>query len=73
MKLLITGSNGMLGEVLTSECALRGHDVIGLDLSDADVLVDFTDDAALSAAFNEVRPDVVINCAAIVDVALCDS
>jgi dTDP-4-dehydrorhamnose reductase len=73
VKMLITGSNGMLGEALTSECASRGHDVIGLDLSDADVLVDLTDDAALSAAFNEVRPDVVINCAAIVDVALCDS
>lgn len=71
--ILIIGSKGMLGMAVANECLQRGQRFLGLDLTDADFNVDMTNDAAVASVFNEVQPDVVINCAAIVDVERCDS
>lgn len=62
----------MLGMMLQEKGVSRQHEIIGLDLIDADYCVDLTNDQAISEAFNEINPDVVVNCAAIIDVGLCD-
>jgi dTDP-4-dehydrorhamnose reductase len=62
MRLLVTGAAGMLGTDLVAAAA--GHDVIALARADLDV----TDPAAVAAAVDGARPDVVVNCAAWTDV-----
>lgn len=57
---LVTGSRGMLGCDLTALLEAGGTAVTGLARRDLDV----TDGAAVSAAVKELRPDVVVNCAA---------
>jgi dTDP-4-dehydrorhamnose reductase len=59
MKALITGSNGQLGHALRG-CVPDGVTVIGRDVEHLDI----TDRAAVRAAMEEVRPDIVLNCAA---------
>lgn len=66
MKILITGSNGMLGHDLTD--ALENHELIlttskTLDITDKDHTIDFICD---------VKPDIVINSAAYTDVDGCE-
>ena len=62
MRLLITGSRGLLGAAICREFA--GEDVVALDHATLDI----TDDAAVQAAVTDARADVVINCAAYNDV-----
>ena len=81
MKILITGSNGMLAtQVITDlqrgctelgdiPAALKGAQLL---LADVDTL-DITDKAAVESYMEENRPDVVINCAAYTNVDGCES
>jgi dTDP-4-dehydrorhamnose reductase len=64
MKVLIAGAGGMLGRDAVDAIAARGHKAIGLVRSE----VDITDSAAVEDAIGELRPDVVLNCAAWTDV-----
>ena len=57
MKLLVVGAAGQLG---TTFADAPGHDVVGLTRADVDV----TDEAALFAAVDSIRPDVLVNCTA---------
>ena len=65
MRALITGGGGQLAsdlaELLGERAVSRSH--AELDIADA---------AALDAAFDEVRPDVVFNCAAFHNVDVCE-
>lgn len=54
----------MLGQDLVPTLARRGWDVVGLTRAELDI----TDTAAVDDAIDELRPDVVINCAAWTDV-----
>ncbi len=82
MKVLITGSNGMLGVAL---CEVLGRDssikVTGLDLTRRPkgivapasyVSSDITDFKKLSVAITGVKPDVIIHTAAFTDVDGCE-
>lgn len=64
MKVLITGSGGMLGQDVRRVGELVGHEMVALDRAALDV----TDAAAVEAAFAEHRPDAVVNCVAWTDV-----
>jgi dTDP-4-dehydrorhamnose reductase len=64
MKVLIAGAGGMLGRDAVDAIAARGHKAIGLVRSELDI----TDSAAVEDAIGELRPDVVLNCAAWTDV-----
>jgi dTDP-4-dehydrorhamnose reductase len=55
---LVTGARGQLGHHLLDQ--LTGEDVVGLARADLDI----TDGAAVDAAIEQYRPDVVINAAA---------
>ena len=60
MKVLVTGSKGQLGYDVIKELCSRGHEALGFDLPELDI----TDEDAVQAVFDRVKPDVVIHCAA---------
>lgn len=66
MKILVTGANGQLGSEI--QPLLEPHEVIGVDLPELDI----TDRALVLGAFHEIKPDVVINCAAMTAVDACE-
>jgi dTDP-4-dehydrorhamnose reductase len=68
-RVLVTGAAGMLGSDVTTALAQAGEQVFPKPRSDLDV----TDPAAVARAFREVRPDVVVNCAAFTKVDECES
>jgi dTDP-4-dehydrorhamnose reductase len=80
MKILVTGSSGMLG---TDLCEVLGeaHEVDGMDLKDPSpgagrpqdfYLADMTDQAAVEKVFSTARPELVIHTAAWTDVDGCE-
>jgi dTDP-4-dehydrorhamnose reductase len=68
MRVLIVGSLGMLGSDLMSAVSVS-HDVIGLDLPKLDV----TNADQCRTVTGEIKPDVIINSAAMTDVDGCES
>lgn len=78
MKVFVTGVAGQLGHDVMNELAKRGYEGVGSDLAPAYsgaadgtpvtampyVSLDITDAAAVEAALTEIRPDVVVHCAA---------
>jgi dTDP-4-dehydrorhamnose reductase len=61
---MVTGATGMLGTDLSSQISAAGEHVIPLSRADLDI----TDAAAITAAVDDAKPDVVVNCAAWTDV-----
>ena len=78
MKVLVTGVSGQLGHDVMNELAKRGYEGIGSGLEDVYagikdgtsvetmpfVQLDITDENAVSKMIHEIKPDVVIHCAA---------
>lgn len=60
MKALVTGVKGQLGFDVVNELTKRGHEAVGVDIEEMDI----TDSASVEKVINEVKPDVVIHCAA---------
>ena len=60
MKVLVTGSKGQLGYDVIKELCSRRHEALCFDLPELDI----TDEAAVQAVFDRVKPDAVIHCAA---------
>ena len=60
MKVLVTGFKGQLGYDVIKELCSRRHEALGFDLPELDI----TDEAAVQAVFDRVKPDAVIHCAA---------
>ena len=78
MKVLVTGVAGQLGHDVMNELAKRGYDGIGTDIADSYsgvqdntavvgmpyVQVDITDAESVEKTIKEIKPDVVVHCAA---------
>lgn len=78
MKVFVTGVGGQLGHDVMNELHKRGYEGVGSDIAPqyagaADgtavttmpyVQMDITDSAAVERVLNEVKPDVVVHCAA---------
>jgi dTDP-4-dehydrorhamnose reductase len=64
MRVLVTGSGGMLGSDVVAVARERGHDCVALTRSELDVC----DEAAVGAAVAAAQPESIINCAAWTDV-----
>lgn len=66
-KILIIGAQGMLGQDLAA--ILSDHDLTIWDKPE----IDITDQNLVLAKINDLRPDIVINCAAYTDVDGCET
>ncbi|KAL8286797.1 hypothetical protein RQP46_004325 [Phenoliferia psychrophenolica] len=67
MRVLITGASGLLGRAVLREFKQAGHDVTGTAFTrtgEGLVQVDLQDKDALEKLVNEVKPQVVVHCAA---------
>ena len=70
MKAFVTGVGGQLGHDVMDELAKRGYEGVGSDILESVptdypyVQLDITDAAAVDKAISEVKPDIVIHCAA---------
>ena len=69
MRILVTGAAGQLGHDLVAACDAEGDDVVGLDRAALDV----GDRERVTSIVTDVRPDVVVNCAAWTAVDACES
>ncbi|MDQ5858135.1 MAG: dTDP-4-dehydrorhamnose reductase [Acidobacteriota bacterium] len=67
--MLITGGSGMLACDLAPELAGAGYEIYPRPRADLDV----TDPLAVARAFRDVRPQIVVNCAAFTRVDACES
>ncbi len=78
MKVLVTGVAGQLGHDVMNELVKRGYDSIGSDIMETInseypyVQIDITDSATVTKILNNVKPDVVIHCAAWTNVDLAE-
>lgn len=66
-KILITGAAGLLGSALVTH--LKGHTLLAADRETLDI----TDRAAVTAVVERFRPDLIINCAAMARVDVCET
>ncbi|MFZ5392191.1 MAG: dTDP-4-dehydrorhamnose reductase [Patescibacteria group bacterium] len=60
MKLSITGSRGMLATDLKNIASQAGHETIGWDVDELDI----TNQSQVQTKIDEIKPEVIINCAA---------
>ena len=68
-RVLVTGAAGMLGSDLSVCLSIAGWQVFPRPKSDLDI----ADEAAVRRAVREIRPDVVVNCAAFTKVDACET
>ncbi|MEW6546899.1 MAG: dTDP-4-dehydrorhamnose reductase [Bacillota bacterium] len=68
-KVMVTGSRGMLGRAVVAAFSAAGFDVVALDHGALDV----TDLSAVRKVTTELRPGLVVNCAAYTDVDRAES
>jgi dTDP-4-dehydrorhamnose reductase len=69
MRVLVTGSAGQLGHDVVATCEQSGDSVVGVDRAALDV----GDPDAVRRVVGDVRPDVIVNCAAWTAVDACES
>ena len=68
MKILVTGANGMLGQDLCPILEDVGAFVIETDID----TLDLTDSEAVTQVVNDIRPDMVVHCAAYTNVDMAE-
>lgn len=68
MNILITGGNGQLGKDCENVFS-QNHKVTSLDIED----IDITDFIKLDTSITDIKPDVIINCAAFTNVDACET
>jgi dTDP-4-dehydrorhamnose reductase len=71
--LLVLGSTGALGLALQREARKRGLSMRGAARKGADVSLDVTDEAAVRSLIGQLKPTIVINCAALTNLDECES
>jgi len=69
LKILLTGSNGMLAKEFISECRNRKDCTI---IAPEEKECNITDISSIKNAVNSINPQVLINCAAYTDVDACE-
>ncbi len=72
MKVLVLGGTGLAGQAMVAAAAARGYAVRAAARRDAPLAIDITDEAELDALLAAEAPDLVVNCAAIVDIEACE-
>jgi dTDP-4-dehydrorhamnose reductase len=64
MKVVVTGAAGQLGQDVLLELARKNHQAFGTDREKLDI----TNEVDVNAFINEVKPDVILHCAAYTNV-----
>lgn len=72
MRVLVLGSEGMLGSAIVNVLSGKRIDVLGADLKAKNLSVDITDKKALFLLTKDLKPDIIINSAAYTDVDGCE-
>jgi len=73
MKIIVVGASGLLGSALVPQLRSATHTVITLGRSSvSDYQCDVVNRELLSYAFEDLKPDLVINLVALTDVDLCE-
>jgi dTDP-4-dehydrorhamnose reductase len=67
MKTLVTGANGQLGKELGR--VMASYEIIGTDIAELDI----TNRENTERFINDIRPDIIINCAAMTNVDACET
>lgn len=70
--ILLLGDTGMLGQSIRKEFEKQGYLVIGASRSSKDYAINLLYDNRIKKIFSEVKPDIVINSAAIVSIDVCE-
>ena len=77
MKILVTGSEGNIGQVLVPYLRSRGHDVFGIDyqqrFKDNFKTIDINNGTDLLEVFHDFNPDIVFHLAAMVSRVTCET
>lgn len=71
-KALIIGSTGTLGQAFTRKCKEQNIEFIGLSRKNNDYNVDLREDGAVSKVIKDSKPELVVNCSAIVSLLECE-
>ncbi|MEP6922651.1 MAG: dTDP-4-dehydrorhamnose reductase [bacterium] len=69
MRILVAGAGGLVGRAVVRHCTALGDDVFGY----AREALDITTTAVVRKTADEIKPEVIINCAAMTDVDGCES
>lgn len=64
MRVVVTGAAGQLGQDVIKELVQKNHDAFGADRQQLDI----TKEASVKSYINEVKPDVILHCAAYTNV-----
>ena len=73
MRVLLFGSNGMLGKAIKEKLGSEsGFELLCVARSQADFCIDFVDDNAVKESFVKAEPEVVINAGAMVNMQKCE-
>jgi dTDP-4-dehydrorhamnose reductase len=73
MKVLVLGGAGLLGEALMQRCQVLGHAAIAASRSSKTMPLDIADGRRLAAVLSDIKPDVVINSAALASIDACEA
>ncbi len=71
-KVLILGSSGMLGQALLKAAKLKNFEVYGMAIQNADFCFDIMNDFELKKIILNLKPEIVINSVAIVNIDACE-
>jgi dTDP-4-dehydrorhamnose reductase len=72
-KYLLIGSTGMLGKAFMDVSHKEGNEIIGIARSGADVNIDISDAPTLQKTLNRIKPNMIINTAAIANLDYCET
>jgi len=72
-KYLLIGSTGMLGKAFRKAVMDEGNEIIGIARSGADINIDISNADDLRKTLVEVKPDIIVNTAAIVSLEFCEN
>ena len=64
MKFVVTGVKGQLGYDLVKQLSGKNHEIFGIDREELDI----TDETAVQAYIEKVKPDCILHCAAFTNV-----
>jgi dTDP-4-dehydrorhamnose reductase len=71
--MLVLGGTGMLGTTISGHLTRLGHEVITAARHQADIKIDLTSEDSFISALFQVRPEIIINSAAVVSLDACEN